>query len=216
MTATPASRKPWVVLVNGPRRSGKTSFGKWAERHWTKYRVSHYAFAMPLKEMTHRFFGLSLRDYPWYHWNEREDKTKPSDLFWGLSPVEAYIWISEQVIKPKFGADYFGREFLRYVRWLETNGFDTEPSLLPLPDIFVIADCGFQIEADVLAQYYPRDRTILVRLTRQGTDWSGDSRGWVMPRTGQHFLSFENNHPSVDAFANALVKNVERILHDGQ
>ena len=79
----------------------------------------HFALSDILKIETHKHYGLA-KDLPIFHFEDTKDDT--SVYFGGLTPREAYINFSEQIIKPKFGKSYLGRKVLpRVIRNKENH-----------------------------------------------------------------------------------------------
>ncbi|QGF21213.1 hypothetical protein KMB89_gp14 [Citrobacter phage HCF1] len=67
----------------------------------------------------------------------REQKEKAHDFLMGMTCREFMIWISEDVIKPKFGEKYFGR------RLSDTASNSDYP--------VIVSDCGFEQEVIALS-----------------------------------------------------------------
>ena len=89
-------------------------------------------------------------------------KDVPHRALMGMTPREAYIWYSEEVMKPKFGKDVFGKMFV------QDNADKRGP-------IFV-SDSGFEEEAYAVVEHFGMNNVMLVRLHREGHDFSRDSR----------------------------------------
>lgn len=155
-----------IILFNGPPRSGKDTATDFAMKHLGK-RGIHYRFAAPLKDATHALFGLKVS-------REHFDQCKnvPSVLFQGMSPREAYIWMSEEVVKPKFGRDFFAKVAVHSIaeRIIESKKTD---------GIVVISDCGFAEEVELLIEVFGQENVTVVHLKREGTDFTNDSRNYI-------------------------------------
>lgn len=81
----------------------------------------------------------------------------------GMSPREFMIWISEDVIKPKFGKDYFGVRFNQKVKECDAP--------------VVCTDGGFPDE--IIALINAGNEVKLCRLHRDGFTFAGDSRNYI-------------------------------------
>ena len=154
---------PKIILFNGPPRSGKDTCTKMA-LEYLGHRAVHYRFASPLKKAIHALFGMP------YIGDEHFDSRKntPSPLFLGLTPGEAYIWLSENAVKPKFGSDFFAKVAVTAI----TN-------MMADHEVVVISDCGFKEEVQALLDAFGADNILLVHLYRAGTSFEGDSRSYV-------------------------------------
>lgn len=78
-----------------------------------------------------------------------------------MSCREAMIYVSEKVIKPRMGLDYFGK--------LVANEIDLEKD-------YAISDGGFIDELLPVVEKVGKENFRLVQLTREGHDFSSDSR----------------------------------------
>jgi hypothetical protein len=102
-----------IICLNGPPGSGKDT-GAFAilgfcARHAAWMQGTHEKFAEPLKAGVHKLFGM------FEGWNRFDNPTHAHlkdevhrDLF-GMTPREAYIWMSEKCVKPLLGEDAFGQ-----------------------------------------------------------------------------------------------------------
>ena len=102
-------------------------------------------------------------DEAWFMegYNNREIKEIPSTLLGNMSRREAMIYVSEKVIKPKRGLDYFGN--------LVADEID-------LMKDYCISDGGFIHELLPVVEKVGTENFVLVQLTRDGHDYSSDSR----------------------------------------
>jgi hypothetical protein len=152
---------PKIILFNGPPRSGKDTATKFALEYLGD-RGRFYRFAEPLKDAAHALFGMSGCT------TEHFDSMKGVHLpqFFGMTPREAYIWLSEEVAKPKFGKDFFTRVAVNALKNYDDH-------------VIVISDCGFQDEVDGLIEEFGGENIFVVRIMREGTSFEGDSRSYV-------------------------------------
>ena len=150
----PASFDPSVVKVvifNGPPSSGKDEAAKFIERN-AGFDTELVAFKKKLTELTCMIHGVDP-----YLWAERYDdhKEEPWDQLGGLSQRRALQIVSEDVIKPVYGNDYFGKATLKDIITLIENGMRVG-----------ISDCGFKEELQTLLTYFKPEELLLVRTHR--------------------------------------------------
>ena len=147
------------VILNGPPGCGKDTI---ANLMGSKG-FQHHRFKEGLYEETISHYGVhpaiaeSL-------FTDREAKEVPSPLFGGLSPRGALIHVSEDIIKPTFGKEFFG--------WKAALGcVNTDSSLS------VFSDGGFPEEIVPLAEVF--EHVLIFHLHRDSFGFEGDSRNYV-------------------------------------
>ena len=150
-----------LVLLNGPPRCGKDTVGQMLVERLPGYRVDK--FARKLKDLCHCLYGIC--GLPHSHYELCKDE--PRAEFLGLSPRQVYIGLSERYFKPMHGLDVFGRMLLEDYRSFDGPGL-------------IITDCGFNDEVPPMIEHFGAASTLLVRLRRDGRDFSGDSRGYLL------------------------------------
>lgn len=153
-----------IILLNGPPRSGK-DFG--AEYLQDKLRGAHAKFADDIKERTHDLYGLrgwggKPRSADYFE----EFKDEPLDEFLGATPRQAYISVGES-FKKLHGQGIWGKLLVKDIRGL------------PSDKTIVISDSGFVEEALELVKEFGADNILLVRISREGYDFSNDSRSYI-------------------------------------
>lgn len=196
-------------LINGPPRSGKDSVGTIAqeylsreERYWPV--ATQAKFATAVKNATHAAM-CGFRDVYWDSAimdGERYNSSKDDadEWFFGVTPRQAYIQMSEGFAKPLWGSGIFGHLMAREVWQAWDKGYDH----------ILITDCGFQAEVETLlaelAQRQIKAVPRLVTVKRPGTSYEGDSRSEVtFPNIGH--LIIEN-----DGTMNDLRQKVHTML----
>lgn len=195
-----------IFLFNGPPGSGKDT----ASNLFTTIveDVYQYKMAYPLKESSHKMLGLlgSLEDLEpikekalnfellesFIQQNETLRKPlKVSDNKVDLR--QFYIHLSENVMKPMFGKDIFGRLAVQYIK--QSKHYNV-----------AISDCGFEEEVMPLIEYYGKENFILVKLYREGKTFANDSRNYI---NIEGVKTFEiNNNGTMDQ----LTKHIEAII----
>lgn len=163
----PAEHK--IVLLNGPPRCGKdtAAMGLLNHFHSQKRNAYHHKFASPLADGLRGMFGIDPGRWMYLYATAKEEAC---DELLGMSPREAMIWLSEDVMKPEFGGDVFGR--------LAANAITTLPS-----GTIVISDCGFpkEIVPVALLPSVGWRNLLIVNVHRPGCSFKGDSRGYISP-----------------------------------
>ena len=158
-----------IVLVNGPPHCGKDTVAYMLEEHFLT-KVHLEKFAAPLKITAPVLYNISQHDWE-TKYDTMENKGTPFDVFFGKTPREVQIAISEALMKPLHGNDIFGRLLIRRC--------ESDPIWLFNRDAIVISDSGFREEAEVVIDKYGTDNVQLWRLHRDGCDYSDDSRGYI-------------------------------------
>jgi hypothetical protein len=153
-----------VILLNGPRGSGKDTAAELIQR-MGPFPTEHHKFADPLRWATPGLFGISIQRWEEFYMLP-EIKTKRFDILRGMSPAEAQIMVSEEFMKPKFGEGVFGELFVDRVM------LSSHP-----PEIVVVSDSGFREESYWVTGNF--EDVLLVRLHREGCTFEGDSRSYI-------------------------------------
>ena len=97
-----------------------------------------------------------------------------------ISPREALVYVSEIVIKPRFGDKYFGLAAADATR-------DDKHGT-------VFSDGGFQSELSSVVDEVGEENVYIVQFTRgDKKDFLGDSRGWLQPYGNIHLLQTTND-----------------------
>jgi hypothetical protein len=171
---------PRIVLFNGPPHSGKDTVAKALAMQLdaASIRVQLVAFSMPMRLAVAALLGKEY-SLKWYE----EEKDKVQELS-NRTIREMMIDLSEGHVKPSYGNDY----------WVKAALAGVDPNA----QIVLVTDCGFFEELAYL--YFNRNPLdhMLVRLERDGTDWSKDSRK-PLRYEAFHEMILENNGKVQDA-----------------
>ncbi len=173
-----------VIIFNGPPSSGKDTAatrtanylnGRHAVGGLIPFRPAHYKFADPLKAAVHQLLAVpfSCAHYEKEFGNEWKDQ--PQKEFYGRTPREAYIGISETFAKPLFGDGVFGRVLARRFRMDKQS------------NVAVVSDGGFIDELVPVVLEFGADNVLVVRVTRPGCSFVGDSRSYL--DVGSHLVT---------------------------
>lgn len=199
-----------ILFINGPAGSGKDTIAN----HILKFKTFEYipikeklSFKEPLIKLMLDFFkiDIGLEEFMNIYYT-RETKELPTELLRVgdtiLSPRQALIHISENVIKPTFGKDTFGRLMKDYINVLGSPNY-------------VFSDSGFLHEMIPLVE---RQDCYLARISREGTSFKNDSRSYIDPsdaiRNGINYLGDFENNSTVDEVANKIMKSFTAMVRN--
>ena len=197
-----------IVLFNGPPKSGKDAAADYfKDKGW-----KHLSFKYQLYKETCKYFGC---DYEWFmeRYDDRSVKEVPHIDLGHMSCREAMIYVSEKVIKPKRGLDYFGQ--------LVANEIDLNKD-------YCISDGGFIDELKPVLKKVGSENFVLVQITREGHDFSSDSRryfnskklikeyvlGAKTPVDNQYVLDYNFNVSMYRIHNNSTIEAFEETLQD--
>ena len=185
-----------VVFCNGPPHAGKDEVGKIINRRFKEAYILKFASA--LKLATHALYSVPVNRLSRDSYEHCKDD--PHEDFFGLTPRQAYIEVSERMVKPLHGADFFGRVLARHVRHLK-----------PVAEIVIITDSGFVEEARPVIAEVGAANCLLLRLHRPECDFKGDSRGYIDLEPPVATVDI-HNHLSLGAFESVVVAAVTEWL----
>lgn len=153
--------KPTAIIFNGPPGSGKDYIVKSLIECNSNAVSFHREFKARLYTLTMGIYGVWYDDF-FDIYNNREQKELPQDIFEGLSIRQAMIKVSEEVIKPVFGNDYFGIAAAKSM----------------LPGINAFSDGGFIEEMQPIYDYTDGNM-IIIRIHADGYNFNSDSRNYM-------------------------------------
>jgi len=182
-----------IILLNGPPSSGKDFAATYIVKTFKNTR--QVKFAGILKEKTHALYGFINRPYNYYE----EVKDLPNCDFYGITPRQAYINVSELYFKPTHGKNIFGKILAEELK--EYNN-----------KLIVISDSGFTEEAEVLIKEYGAHNIILVKIEREGHTFNGDSRSYL--DLGPDICTTVIQNDGSQLFTDAIYDLVFTILND--
>lgn len=160
-----------VIFFNGPPRCGKSVGAQYMNMYicdnapWMKPRIMD--FAEPLKKAAHALFSTMST---WDHFDSKEGESRKglaNQDFLGLSPREAYIAVSEQLLKPLCGEAALGYILLK--RMIRHAG----------SQLFIIHNCGFLPELEPIINYVGQENCLLIEVHAVDRDFTDDSRGYI-------------------------------------
>lgn len=161
-----------IVIFNGPPGSGKDEA---ASLFKEVFGFGNLSFKYQLFKETINHFEV---DKAWFMegYDDREVKEKKEFALNEMSRREAMIHVSEDIVKPKNGKDYFGRMVAEEIE----DGKS-----------YAIADGGFIEELEPIIEKLGEENIVLVQITREGHDFSTDSRRYF---DGKLFKEYTIGH----------------------
>lgn len=185
-----------VILFNGPKLSGKDSACRYILEHVVPS-ANHLEFKGKLFELVYCIYSITPEQ--WAEMYTRENKEKPYECLYGLSPRQALIKVSEEVIKPNYHHEYFGDELVKKLK----GGLN------------IVSDSGFVQEAQSIINDVGVDNVMVVRIYRPGFTFEGDSRNYLPPEAlpGVTFADLHNDQTEQD-FYDKVERVVDRFYLD--
>lgn len=176
-----------AIILNGPPGCGKDTLAKGLDYHGFK----QYAMKEELYTATAKYFGFPLEFFRELATNRLTKDVAQDGLVIGddlITPRQALIMLSEDILKPLYGNNYFGDMTAKAIR-------------KDLASHAVISDGGFAEEVVPIQELFKR--TIIIRLYREGFTFENDSRGYLK--------DFEDTH-DIDLVENDIYSAVDTIL----
>lgn len=156
-----------IIIKNGPKSSGKDFAAKWLAQH--RLDTQHFEFKSQLYMDVANHYGLTMAELSRLY---EGDKNIPQDVFGGKSVREAMIYVSEEVIKPVYGLEHYGRILANQID-------ESDCSIAVISDGGVANDNGGWYdwnELFPLIEKFGIENILIVQLYRQGCSFEGDSR----------------------------------------
>lgn len=150
-----------IIVLNAPAGAGKDTLSEHIAWLSGAKMISNKQplFDMARAILGDKSYGMFLSAY-----NDRTQKELPQHFLNGMSPRYFFIWLSESVIKPAFGKEYFGNRFLQAVNEAEEN--------------LIVSDIAFVDE--ILPLLRSEMQVSLYRLHREGFSFGiNDSRDYI-------------------------------------
>jgi hypothetical protein len=184
-----------AIILNAPPGAGKDTIGNLLCKHAPRYVVKR-SFKEPMFKIAKAMLGDYRFSLFMQAYDDRERKEKAQSFLNGKSPRQFMIWISEDVIKPQFGDQYFGMIMAEAIR----------DSQVPV----IITDGGFPEEVKPLVS--AGIEVHICRLHRDGYTFDGDSRNYLN-LDGYHHRIVTHDYELVSGNPMATVDQIcEEIL----
>ena len=203
-----------LVIINGPSLSGKD---KALERIASEFdNVVRCETKQRLHEMTYQFFDIDS-DLYFELYNDRTTKEEPNQLYTitrktyklfskhfdshkdsrcRLSPREAMMYVSEIIVKPTLGDDYFGQY---------------RANMIKSGNLSVDASCGFVGELPPSVDRLGQENILLIRVRGRGEFNRHDSRETIPDGVIDRTVDIWNTGTE-ENYLNEVVKTVSQFL----
>lgn len=167
-----------LIVLNGPPRCGKDTLARYLAH---EENLAHIKFASKLKIMAHCLYGIPN---PEDIYQFEDCKDEPNPAFYGLTPRQAYIEVSERYIKPVHGMSFFGDRLLETIEGLPNK-------------IFVASDGGLIEELSPVANGLGTGNVLVIKISRPTCNFIEDSRSYypdfTLNEMGMLVLNIYNN-----------------------
>jgi hypothetical protein len=163
--------KRYVIAFNGPPHAGKDTASnavcKVVRERAPWMQVRHVKMSEPLKKSVHTLF-CAFHSPDFYDLPENAaQKDLPCGDFFGLTPREAYIAMSEELLKKIAGPAALG--YLARKQMSRMSG----------ARIFVFSDGGFVDEWQPIIDYVGEENIMVVEIHAADKSFVNDSRGYI-------------------------------------
>lgn len=184
-----------VIIFNAPPGAGKDEAINYLKKKGT---VFPFSFKSRLTAITLAIYNIPEK--VWEGWYTREGKELPREELDGLSCRNALIKTSEEVIKPVFGKQYFGKMEARNVKQNAREKYY----------VAACSDGGFNEEIVPLMEEFGPENVFIVYITRPGCTFAGDSRNWIDIENipNENYIHIYND----DSFEH-LYKQVDEVMN---
>jgi hypothetical protein len=169
-----------VVVFNAPPRAGKDIAAEYlCGCFGNEVKTYHKAFKEVLFDICAKTLGITVGDYlqgyyrktPDHVWWMKDLVSLSTSAHMGAvsnntnySQREFLIHMSENVIKPIFGKDAFGKAFV---------------NSLPEEGLVFVSDSGFKEELQCVLDHVGAENVLVVQIEREGCSFEGDSRKYL-------------------------------------
>jgi len=154
------------VVLNGPPGCGKDTIANILVESYDKKKLQ---FKDALYEQTAKHFKIDLDKFVYYASDRSLKDSKSLAGLGGRTPRQALIHVSEDICKPRYGGDFFGKLEAARVEELYGN--------LDCPIDVIYPDGGFPAEVLCIDSVF--DAVLIIRLYRSGFNFEGDSRNYI-------------------------------------
>jgi hypothetical protein len=178
-----------IILLNGASSTGKDTAAKFLlETDEIDNPVVLDKMSAPIKSAFAAMMMVEIDEFYIVDGYEH-DKDSPIPLLGNKSYRNWQQDFSEKFMKPLYGVPIFSKLFLLRLE----QYIDMYPPSDYVEPVIVVSDCGFQIEMDTIAQEFPTEDVLLLRLHRPGFDFTGDTREFVEPRGLTRLVEIKND-----------------------
>lgn len=175
-----------AIILNGPPRCGKDTIAAYLNEY---YAFDIRSFKQALFAETAKYYGVSLE---WILDGYEDNKDSSHPELNNITKRQALIHVSENVIKPHYSKDFFGRRAAESCRGAKLVAFP---------------DGGFEEEIGPVAAI--SSAIYLVRIHRPGKTFDGDSRSYLSGDKFDGVFDVDN-----DQGLDELYRNVDAVIYD--
>lgn len=187
-----------IIILNAPPMSGKDEIAEYLS---TEYGVIHLEVKELLFQVAVRAAGITRPLWDALYTRDYKERPTPYLMINGerVSPREWMIHCSENLIKPLFGKDAFGKAAVQ----------DLIKRNLRPGSVVVFSDGGFIEELLPLSHYANSTggSLVLARIERYGYGWGKDSRSYLQLKENGvpgHEKDFTNREGSLGSCADEI------------
>lgn len=177
----------YLLLVNGPPRSGKDTFAHLLREHMIKQpkvQAPHIEpLSAPLRRIAYEMVGMRYGDSRAMDYEVFKTTWFPK---FQRSGRELMIDVSERFMKRNYGDEIFAS-----LLWERVNNSPV--------NLVIISDSGFQGETNRLASLAGPSNVVVVNVLRNGCSFDNDSREWIShPWASSQHYQIPNNRTLED------------------
>jgi len=201
-----------MVIFNGPPRSGKDTLANLLADMWqSDLPTLRIRLSLPIRKAA---FAIIGEEYTEERYEELKDQPIPilylnnviTNVGFKLThhrddgPLtlrELVITIADSWCRFTFGMEFWALSAIKATPLLAAKN----------PGLVIGSDGGFQPELDCLQSHVGEDNFLLVKVAREGTDWSLDSRGYISA-TQEFFL---NNDSTPEEAVGHVISHMIRL-----
>lgn len=182
-----------VVVTNAPPETGKdfaVDAMCFKETRWEKRE-----FKTPIYEIAAAIYGVSYR-FMRELATDRSTKEYPQEELQGKTPREVLIEVSEKVIKPFYGKDYFGKRVVK--------------EMYNPDNVYLLSDGGFPEELHGIMEKIGPENLLVIRIMSEGKNFDNDSRRYLTKEDipGVKIVDIQNN------FDEQFLVDFKKIVRD--
>jgi hypothetical protein len=170
------------VIFNGPPGSGKDEACQFL---MNAYGYKHLRMKDELFVDTAKYFNVDM-DWFMSDYDNRTEKETPRKELGGLSKRQALIHVSEVVMKPTHGKDYYGKKTAEKIDMVSSYCF---------------SDGGFIEEILPVINTVGHENICIAQLYRTGCSFSSDSRNYIhgilQEDLGKKEIELQNTKPQI-------------------
>lgn len=182
-----------IIVMNSAPNTGKDTAADYIAE---KYQAQHLRFKDGLYKVAAMVAGISVERMKLLA-TERSVKEIPCCYFVvgssRVSPRQWLIHVSENVVKPLLGKDFFGKQLAQSIT----------------SDLVVISDSGF--ESEIIPLLEAGHDVYVFRIERDGYTFAGDSRSYL-PTSPLYKTFLVENNGTLEQFLNKVGSIVDDVV----